>query len=179
MVKAGRWVAGVPGVGEARAVLGRFDPRRRQAEPGAAERVGEAADVELSDIVAALHFDLAEWLGTDAPPKVFDRISGALDEQFTSVVTTGQSVDRETFLSGLWGARNAVAGVEIEVSEIRELARSGNLIVVRFAAENRIGGTGTRRTVTAVLVTDGRTHLWETVHETATPDSESPAPAAE
>ncbi|MFJ9366567.1 hypothetical protein ACIRRA_19400 [Nocardia sp. NPDC101769] len=159
-------------------MLGRFDPRRRQVEAVAVEKVETAGDADLAGIVAGLHFDLAEWLGTDAPPKVFDRVSAALDVQFTSVVTTGEPVDRETFLQGLWGARNAVAGLEIEVSEVREIARSGHLIVVRFVAENRVGGAGTRRSVTAVLATDGRTYLWRTVHETAMPDSESPSPAA-
>ncbi|MEV6097854.1 hypothetical protein [Nocardia sp. NPDC051981] len=122
-----------------------------------------------------MHFDLAEWLGSDAPPKVFDRISGALDEGFTSVVTTGQTVDRETFLAGIWSARNALAGAEIEVSEVAEIARSGQLIVVRFVAENRIGAVKTGgRTVTAVLVTDGRTYLWRTVHETPVPETAQP-----
>ncbi|WP_051179156.1 hypothetical protein [Nocardia concava] len=160
---------------------GRFDPRRGRAEAPASRRADEADEVraegvELKDVIEALHFDLAEWLGSDALPKVFDRISGALDEQFTSVVTTGQAVDRETFLAGMWSARNALAGVEIEVSDIAEIARSGQLIVVRFVAENRIGAVKTgRRTVTAVLVTDGRIHLWRTVHETPVPE---PAQAA-
>ncbi|WP_157555282.1 hypothetical protein [Nocardia crassostreae] len=133
---------------------------------------------ELADVVAALHWDLAEWLGSDALPKVFDRISGALDEEFTSVVTTGQAVDRETLLAGLWSARNLQPGLEIrnlqpgleiEVREVRELARSGNLIVVRFLAENSLAETRTARWVTAVLVTDGRTCQWRTVHETPAP----------
>ncbi|MGW4242178.1 hypothetical protein [Nocardia sp. NPDC004722] len=165
---------------------GRFDPRRGRVEPtaGRAKEAAAPGDdaVELTDIVAALHFDLAEWLGSDALPKVFDRISGALDEQFTSVVTTGQAVDRETFLSGMWSARNVLAGVEIEVSDVQEIARSGQLIVARFVAENRIGAVKTgRRTVTAVLVTDGRTHLWRTVHETPVPEpvAAAPQPAAE
>lgn len=132
----------------------------------------------MTEIVAALHFDLAEWLGTDAPPKVFDRISGALDERFTSVVTTGQAVDRETFLAGIWSARNALAGLQIEVSEAQELARSGQLILVRFVAENRLGTVRMQqRTVTAALITDGRTHLWRTVHETALPEPPRAAPA--
>ncbi|MRH88986.1 hypothetical protein GFY24_16290 [Nocardia sp. SYP-A9097] len=125
---------------------------------------------ELTDIAAALHWDLAEWLGSDALPKVFDRISGQLDEAFTSVVTTGHAVDRETLLAGVWSARNAQPGLEIEVSEVQEIARSGNLIVLRFVAENVMGEVRSRRTVTAVLVTDGRTHLWRTVHETSVPD---------
>ncbi|MTE13107.1 hypothetical protein [Nocardia aurantiaca] len=160
---------------------GRFDPRRWRAEEPAPEKAYETAGfgadgVELADIITALHFDLAEWLGSDAPPKVFDRISGALDERFTSVVTTGQTVDRETFLAGIWSARNVMAGVEIEVSDVQEIARSGQLIVVRFVAENRIGAVKTgSRTVTALLVTDGRTHLWRTVHETSVPEPARPA----
>lgn len=140
--------------------------------PGLAEI--ENADMttnpELADVVAALHWDLAEWLGSDALPKVFDRISGALDENFTSVVTTGQAIDREGLLAGLWSARNLQPGLEIEVSEVAEIARSGNLIVVRFTAENAVGEARSRRLVTAVLVTDGRTYLWRTVQETTAPD---------
>ncbi|WP_067692433.1 hypothetical protein [Nocardia jejuensis] len=127
----------------------------------------------LTEVVAAFHWDLAEWLGSDAPPKVFDRLSVALDEGFTSVVTTGQAVDRETLLAGLWSARNVQPGLEIGVSDVSEIARSGNLIVVRFAAENQLGETRTTRWVTAVLVTDGRTYLWRTVHETAAPAESS------
>ncbi|MET8424773.1 hypothetical protein [Nocardia sp. NPDC004860] len=174
-------------VGQACPVRRRFDPRRWRAGEPAPEKSDETAGfgadgVELSEIVAALHFDLAEWLGSDAPPKVFDRISGALDERFTSVVTTGQAVDREAFLAGIWSARNALAGMEIEVSEVAEVARSGQLIVVRFVAENRVGAARTgHRIVTAVLVTDGRTHLWRTVHETPLPEvpqTVTPDPAA-
>ncbi|WP_458689994.1 hypothetical protein [Nocardia tengchongensis] len=151
-------------------MLGRFDPRRRQAAPLALEKADAADDVDLAGIVSAFHYDLAEWLGSDAPPKVFDRISAQLDEQFTSVVTTGQAVDRETLLAGLWPARNLQPGLEIEVSEMRELARGGNVLVVRFVAENRLGEVRTGRTVTAVLITDGRTYRWRTVHETSTPE---------
>ncbi|MEU1427748.1 hypothetical protein ABZ412_11810 [Nocardia sp. NPDC005746] len=150
-------------------MLGRFDPRRRQAEPVAPGKADTAGDVDLTGIVTAFHADLAEWLGADAPPKVFDRVSGQLDEEFTSIVTTGQTVDRETLLAGLWSARNLQPGLAIEVSDVKQLARSGNLLVVRFVAENRMGELRTARTVTAALVTDGRTYLWRTVHETATP----------
>ncbi|MGW2663812.1 hypothetical protein ACWCW7_22870 [Nocardia tengchongensis] len=152
-------------------MLGRFDPRRRQAEPVAPEKSDTAGDADLVGIVTAFHFDLAEWLGSDAPPKIFDRVSAQLDDRFTSVVTTGQTVDRETLLAGLWSARNLQPGLRIEISEVRELARSGNLLVVRFIAENRLGETRTGRTVTAVLVTDGRTYLWRTVHETSVPEA--------
>ncbi|MEV6065478.1 hypothetical protein AB0L82_02905 [Nocardia sp. NPDC052001] len=146
---------------------GREEPSDGRADAGTADAPGLPG---LPDIVAAFHWDLAEWLGTDALPKVFDRISGALDEAFTSVVTTGHAVDRETLLGGLWSARNLQPGLAIEISDVQEIARSGNLIVLRFVAENIVGEARTRRTVTAVLVTDGRTYLWRTVHETAVPD---------
>lgn len=128
---------------------------------------------ELAEVVAALHWDLAEWLGTFAPPKVFDRFSAALDSEFSSVVTTGQAVDRETLLSGVWSSRNAMPGLEIEVSEVAEIARSGGLVVVRFVAENCVSETRTRRLVTAALLTDGREYKWRSVHETATADAAS------
>ncbi|MFE5287217.1 hypothetical protein ACFRAQ_19820 [Nocardia sp. NPDC056611] len=152
-------------------MLGRFDPRRRQAEPVAPEKTDAAGDVDLIGIVTAFHVDLAEWLGSDAPPKIFDRISAQLDDQFTSVVTTGQTVDRDTLLAGLWSARNLQPGLRIEISEVRELARSGKLLVLRFVAENRLAETRTGRTVTAALITDGRTYRWRTVHETPMPEA--------
>lgn len=130
---------------------------------------GMSSIPDVTDVVAALHWDLAEWLGSDALPKVFDRIGIALDNQFSSVVTTGQAVDRETFLAGIWSARNVQPGLEIEVSDVQELARSGNLIVVRFVAENVVGEARSGRLVTAVLMTDGRTYQWRSVHETAAP----------
>ncbi|MBL1079252.1 hypothetical protein JK358_33085 [Nocardia sp. 2] len=148
----------------------RFDPRRKPAEPAEPEIVEEPFEIDLPKVVAALHWDLAEWLGTDALPKVFDRISGALDEKFTSVVTTGQSVDRETLLGGLWSARNLQPGLEIEVSDVQEIARSGSVIVVRFVAENQIGGAEVKRMATGVIITDGRSYAWRSVHETPMPD---------
>lgn len=146
--------------------------RSREPEPSGVPEHADGDGDELTRVVAALHWDLAEVLGTDCAPKVFDRIAAALDEQFTSVVTTGQTVDRETLLAGVWSARNTQPGMAIEVSDVREIARSGNLVIVRFAAANRIGGVQTRRVATAVLVTDGRTHLWRSVHETSTPVTE-------
>ncbi|WP_306357175.1 MULTISPECIES: hypothetical protein [unclassified Nocardia] len=97
---------------------------------------------------------------------MFDRISAALDEGFTSVVTTGQLVDRGTLLSGLWSARNAQPGLRIEVSEVGEIAQRPGLVVVRFIAANTVGELTTRRWVTAVLTTDGQRYLWRSVHET-------------
>ncbi|WP_433671848.1 hypothetical protein ACQP06_09310 [Nocardia sp. CA-136227] len=153
-------------------MLGRFDPRRRRAAPLAPGKADAADDVDLTGIVSAFHYDLAEWLGSDAAPKVFDRISAQVDERFTSVVTTGQAVDREAFLAGIRSARNLLAGVEIEVSDVAEVARAGQLVIVRFVAENRVGEAITgKRTVTAALNTDGHTYRWRTVHETAVPEA--------
>ncbi|WP_280270001.1 hypothetical protein [Nocardia wallacei] len=121
---------------------------------------------ELTDVIVSLHSDLAEWLGTDAAPKVFDRFANALDDRFTSVVTTGDAVDRDTLLSGIWKSRNAQPGLEIEISDVAEIARSTTLVVVRFVAENRLGDIVTRRRVTAVLITDGQLYFWRSVHET-------------
>lgn len=121
---------------------------------------------ELADVVVDLHSDLAEWLGSDAPPKVFDRFANALDDGFTSVVTTGDAIDRDALLAGVWSARNAQPGLEIAISEVAEIARATNLVVVRFAAENRYAGTTSKRRVTAVLRTDGQLYSWRSVHET-------------
>ncbi|MBB5911447.1 hypothetical protein BJY24_000314 [Nocardia transvalensis] len=124
---------------------------------------------ELTEVVVDLHSDLAEWLGTDAPPKVFDRFANALDDGFTSVVTTGEAVTRDALLSGVWSARNAQPGLEIEITDVTEIARTTKLVIVRFVAENRFGGASMRRRVTAVLLTDGQLYSWRSVHETAIP----------
>ncbi|RDI42931.1 hypothetical protein [Nocardia mexicana] len=124
---------------------------------------------ELTDVVVALHSDLAEWLGTDAPPKVFDRFANALDDKFSAVVTTGDAVDRDTLLSGVWKSRNAQPGLEIDISDVEEIARASTLVILRFVAENRYADTTTRRRVTATLITDGQLYFWRSVHETPIP----------
>jgi hypothetical protein len=126
----------------------------------------------LPDVIGALHSDLAEWMGSDAPPKVFDRFANALDEQFSAVTTVGQVVDRDALLAGVWSARNTQPGLDIEITDIEELAHSGTIVTVRFTAENLLGATRTRRLVTAILITADHGYLWRSVHETAAPTAE-------
>ncbi|WP_040701392.1 hypothetical protein [Nocardia vinacea] len=123
-------------------------------------------DPYLVDVVVGLHWDLAEWMGADAPPKVFDRFANALDERFSAVTTVGQVVGRDTLLAGVWSARNSQPGLEIEVSDIEELARGGTVVSVRFTAENQLGDVRTRRLVTAILIIADHGYLWRSVHET-------------
>ncbi|WP_024806188.1 hypothetical protein [Nocardia sp. BMG51109] len=135
---------------------------------------------ELTDVVVELHSDLAEWLGSAAPPKVFDRFANALADDFSSVVTTGDAVDRDTLLAGLWSAGNAQPGLSIEITDVEEIVRAPRLVVARFVAENHLGDTVTRRRVTAVLRTDGQLYSWLSVHETpipATGSTEATPPA--
>ncbi|MEV5833226.1 hypothetical protein [Nocardia sp. NPDC052112] len=126
-----------------------------------------AVDPDLADVVAALHWDLAEWMGADAPPKVFDRFANALDEQFSAVTTVGRVVDRDTLLAGVWSARNTQPGLGIEVSDIEELARGGTVVSARFTAANQVGDIRTRRLVTAILIVADHGYLWRSVHETS------------
>ncbi|MFX0577566.1 hypothetical protein [Nocardia nepalensis] len=121
----------------------------------------------LPNVIGALHSDLAEWMGSDAPPKVFDRFANALDEQFSAVTTVGQVVDRDTLLAGVWSARNTQPGLDIEITDIDELVHSGTVVTVRFTAENLLGDTRTRRLVTAILIIADHGYLWRSVHETA------------
>ncbi|GAA5108788.1 hypothetical protein [Nocardia iowensis] len=130
------------------------------------------AHPHLADVIAALHWDLAEWMGSNAPPKVFDRFANALHEEFSSVTTVGQVIDRDTLLAGLWPARNTQPGLEIEVADIEELAHSDTIVTVRFAAENQLGDIRTRRLVTAVLIRADHGYQWRSVHETAVPAAE-------
>ncbi|MFI6172193.1 DUF4440 domain-containing protein [Nocardia sp. NPDC051052] len=130
------------------------------------------AHPDLADVVEALHSDLAEWMGSNAPPKVFDRFANALHDEFSSVTTVGQIIDRDTLLAGVWSARNAQPGFTIEIADIEEIAQSGSLLTVRFTAENQQGDTRSRRLVTAILLNTDHGYLWRWLHETATPPAE-------
>ncbi|WP_345494972.1 DUF4440 domain-containing protein [Nocardia callitridis] len=121
----------------------------------------------LTEIVAALHGDLAEWLATKAAPKVFDRFANALHPEFTSVTTLGQIIERDTLLAGVWAAKGAQPGLNIEVTEVEELASTETVVTVRFTAENQRDGASASRVVTAVLLVDEERYLWLSLHETA------------
>lgn len=123
----------------------------------------------LADVIAALHSDLAEWMGTAAPPKVFDRFANALHDEFSAVTTVGEIVDRDTLLAGVWSARNTQQGLDIEISDVQELAHSGTLVTVRFAAENHLAEIHARRLVTAILRSEDHGYQWCSMHETAVP----------
>ncbi|MFI6046651.1 DUF4440 domain-containing protein [Nocardia sp. NPDC051321] len=130
------------------------------------------AHPDLADVVEALHSDLAEWMGSNAPPKVFDRFANALHDEFSSVTTVGQIIDRDTLLAGVWSARNAQPGFTIEIADIEEIAQSGSLLTVRFTAENQQGDTRSRRLVTAILLNTDHGYLWRWLHETTAPPAE-------
>ncbi|WP_434085557.1 DUF4440 domain-containing protein [Nocardia sputorum] len=125
--------------------------------------------VNVVDAVERLHADLGTWLGSEAPVEVFERFAAAQHERFSMVTTDGEVLGRSSLLAGVRGARNAVPGLTIEVSEIEELSRSGDIAVVRFLETHRAAGNVTRRRVTAVLTTeDPGAVRWLTVHETDT-----------
>ncbi|MFD6160536.1 hypothetical protein ACFWF7_31850 [Nocardia sp. NPDC060256] len=130
------------------------------------------AHPDLADVIEALHSDLAEWMGSNAPPKVFDRFANALHDEFSSVTTVGQVIDRDTLLAGVWSARNAQPGFTIEITGIEEIAQSGSLLTVRFTAENLQGDIRSRRLVTAILLNTDHGYLWRSLHETTTPPAE-------
>ncbi|WP_330254564.1 hypothetical protein OG874_08495 [Nocardia sp. NBC_00565] len=130
------------------------------------------AHTDLPEVIAALHSDLAEWMGSNAPPKVFDRFANALHDQFSAVTTVGQVVDRDTLLAGVWSARDTQPGLDIEITDITELAHSGTIVTVRFTATNQLGEIRTRRLVTGILIVADHGYLWHSLHETATPAAE-------
>ncbi|MEU7144956.1 hypothetical protein ABZ942_36325 [Nocardia sp. NPDC046473] len=130
------------------------------------------AHPDLADVIEALHSDLAEWMGSNAPPKVFDRFANALHDEFSSVTTVGQVIDRDTLLAGVWSARNAQPGFTIEITDIEEIAQSGSILTVRFTAENLQGDIRSRRLVTAILLNTDHGYLWRSLHETTTPPAE-------
>ncbi|WP_228538270.1 hypothetical protein [Nocardia sp. XZ_19_385] len=141
---------------------------RRAREPDAPTGTAPARSV-LAEVVVALHSDLAEWMGTDAPPKVFDRFAEALHEQFGAVTVVAQVVDRDTLLTGVWSVRNAQPGLRIEISEFEEIASTDTVAVVRFVAEYQHEQMRARRMVTAVLIAGDHGYRWRSLHETAPP----------
>lgn len=123
--------------------------------------------VDLVAAVKRLHADLATWLGSQAQAEVFERFAAAQHERFSMVTTGGELLGRGALLAGLRGARNALPGLVIEVSEVEELLRSGDIAVVRFLETHRTAGSVTNRRVTAVLTTDDPGAVrWLSVHET-------------
>ncbi|WP_069160284.1 DUF4440 domain-containing protein [Nocardia altamirensis] len=138
----------------------------------------------LPDVIDALHSDLAEWMGTNAAPKVFDRFANALHEDFSAVTTTGQVFDRDALLAGVWSARNTQPDLTIEITEVQEIATGASIVVARFTAVNRQAHPSpdhhpssnrsampaelySRRLVTAVLDVADHGYQWRSVHETA------------
>ncbi|WP_039799374.1 DUF4440 domain-containing protein [Nocardia araoensis] len=123
--------------------------------------------VDLVAVVERLHADLATWFGSEAPAEVFERFAAAQHERFSMVTTGGEVLGRGALLAGVRGARNALPGMTIDVSEIEELTWSGGIAVIRFLETHRAAGNVTRRRVTAVLTTEEPGGVrWLTVHET-------------
>lgn len=116
--------------------------------------------------VVALHTDLAEWLGTDAPPEVFDRFAAAQHADFSMVTATGEVVGRIDLLDGVHSARNAQPGLTIDVSDVEAITCSDNTVVVRFLEEHHASRARTCRRVTAILVAEDKDWRWLSVHET-------------
>ncbi|MFG1796425.1 DUF4440 domain-containing protein [Nocardia sp. NPDC049149] len=121
----------------------------------------------LPDVIDALHSDLAEWMGTNAAPKVFDRFANALHEEFSAVTTTGQVFDRDALLAGVWAARNTQPDLTIDITDVQEIATGASIVVARFTAVNRQGDLYSRRLVTAILDVADHGYQWRSVHETA------------
>lgn len=149
-------------------------------EPDLDQDCDMSVDPDLAEAITAMHSDLAEWIGSDAPPKVFDRFAHVLHEGFSAVTTVGQVVDRDTLLAGVWSARNLQPGLEIDITDIAGLVHGGGLSVVRFTAANRLGDVSSaRRLATAVLVPGDFGYQLRTLHETNTPTTEIENPSVE
>ncbi|MCP2299953.1 hypothetical protein APR11_006412 [Nocardia amikacinitolerans] len=125
--------------------------------------------MDIEDSIASLHADLAAWLGSPAPFEVFERFAAAQHERFSMVSVSGAVLERDALLAGLREARNARPGLRIEISEITELARFGENVVVRFLERHLTEDENSARRVTAVLSAVEGFELgyrWLTVHET-------------
>ncbi|MFF2084397.1 DUF4440 domain-containing protein [Nocardia sp. NPDC058176] len=122
---------------------------------------------EVLAAVHALHEDLSTWLGSAAPPVVFERFAAAQHPAFSMVTTDGAVLDRDQLLTGLRGARNAQPGLAIEITEVDTVVDDGSTVVVRFRERHRLGAGTSDRRVSAVLVeTPGSPLRWRAVHET-------------
>ncbi|MET8775018.1 hypothetical protein ABZV58_08310 [Nocardia sp. NPDC004654] len=125
--------------------------------------------MDVKDSIDSLHADLAAWLGSPAPFEVFERFAAAQHEQFSMVSVSGALLERDALLAGLREARNARPGLRIEISEVTELARFGEHVLVRFLEQHLTDDDKSSRRVTAVLRTPDDTtgaYQWLTVHET-------------
>ncbi|WP_068062889.1 hypothetical protein [Nocardia xishanensis] len=125
---------------------------------------------DIVSVVESLHADLAAWLGSAAPPEVFERFAEAQHERFSMVAMCGAVLGRDELLTGLREARNTEPGLRIEVAEITELAREGDLVVVRFLERHLSDDGPSSRWVSAVLCAvedSGSGYRWLSVHETA------------
>nr|WP_255495031.1 DUF4440 domain-containing protein [Nocardia sp. GTS18] len=138
--------------------------------PSTAVIVRRGLSVDLEGAIQALHDDLADWLGSEAPDSVFDRFAAAQDPSFSMVTTTGQVLHRDELLTGLRAARNAQPGLRIAISEIEVLATDGAVTVVRFLESHHHAGTVSRRRVLAVLRSERESLRWSTLQETDVPD---------
>jgi hypothetical protein len=121
--------------------------------------------------VEAVHADLAEWLGSDAPPEVLDRFAATQHAEFSMVTTSGALLGRDQLLAGLRGARNSRPGLTIEIDDVEVLVDASPVTVVRFLERHRFEGVESDRRTTAVLVGDTTTSRpqWRSLHETAVP----------
>lgn len=119
------------------------------------------------------HAVLAAWLGTEADAEVLTRFEAAHAEDFTLIDIEGNVVGPAALTEALAGARNAVPGLVITISEFSLVAETAEVVVCRFLEAHSPGGS---RRVTAVLRPDesARNGLrWVSVHETLLPSVRS------
>ncbi|ADD42791.1 DUF4440 domain-containing protein [Stackebrandtia nassauensis] len=130
----------------------------------------DALDARVAHAVEEMHADLALWLGTEAPPSVYQRIMHAQHPDFSMVGRDGDIVSREELGTELTGAANALPGMTIDIEDLTILASGGDVVVVRFTEIHRHSGTENRRRTTATLTADVSVEeglRWLAVHETA------------
>ena len=116
--------------------------------------------------VVRQHRMLADWLGSECDLAVLDALRASHTDDFTMIAPDGVELDRSELVEALALARNAVPGLEIDVTAIEIIAASAETAVVQFRETHRQGEKITPRRTTAVLLRDGEKFRWRHVHET-------------
>lgn len=126
-------------------------------------------DGEIDGEVRSHHDALAAWLAR-ADRRQLERFLAGHDEEFTLVTVDGANLDLPTLSSGLAQAGASQPTLQLEVDDVRVLAATGELVVVRFLETHRRTDEPdelAQRWTTAVLRRHGSEWSWLTVHETA------------
>lgn len=125
------------------------------------------------DEIVDLHAFFQGWLGGTLPDGdgTFERVTRALDPDFTFVTTSGAVLSRERLLASLRAGYGSRPGLEIRIEEPVLRWTSVETLASTYVEHQREHGEETRRRSTALFRTPepGGVWRWIHVHETWVP----------